>query len=279
MNLKLDRPTKGKYFGDNVLLSLKIKDVAFSYFNGLVLDGINLNLDAGEMIGLLGPNGSGKSTLIKIACGLLRPVQGKVVLDGVEINNWKRKNIARLIAVVPQQLNIPFGFTVEEVVNLGRIPFLKPLADEKEADIQMVRNAMDLVGVAPLRERRFNELSGGEKQKAILAMALAQEPKILLLDEPTAHLDINHQIQIFELVQRLNTEKHITVMAALHDLNMAALYFKRLVLLKKGKILIDGTPDQVITEGRIKDVFGADVVVSTHPTTGQPHVIIKPSGI
>ena len=261
------------------MLSLKIKDVAFSYFNGPVLDGINLNLDAGEMIGLLGPNGSGKSTLIKIACGLLRPGQGKVVLDRIEINNWKRKNIARLIAVVPQQLNIPFGFTVEEVDNLGRIPFLNPFADEKEADIQMVRNAMDLVGVAPLRERRFNELSGGEKQKTILAMALAQEPRILLLDEPTAHLDINHQIQIFELAQRLNEEKHITVMAALHDLNMAALYFKRLVLLKKGKILIDGTPDQVITEGRIKEVFGADVVVNTHPTTGQPHVIIKPSGM
>lgn len=258
------------------MIGLEIKAVDFSYFNGLVLDNIDLTVKPGEMVGLLGPNGSGKTTLIKIASGVLRPRHGKVGLGDRPLKMLSRKTIARYLAVVPQQFNIPFAFTVEEVVMLGRIPFLKPLAEENETDLKLTDAAMRLVDIIHLKNRRFNELSGGEKQKVVLSMALAQEPQILLLDEPTAHLDISHQVQILELVKHLNISRGLTVLAALHDLNLAALYFNRLVLLKKGKILADGTPAQVLTEEIIKDVFNTAVVVDTHPVTGGPHVIISP---
>lgn len=260
------------------LAGLEIEAVSFSYFNGLVLNNVNLTIRAGEMVGLLGPNGSGKTTLIKMASGVLRPTSlGKVQLDGQSLSTLRRKAIARYLAVVPQQFNIPFAFTVEEVVTLGRIPFLKPLGEENENDRRIVDAAMKLVDVSHLKNRRFNELSGGEKQKVVLAMAMAQQPRILLLDEPTAHLDISHQVQTLELVKHLNMTQGLTVLAALHDLNLAASYFDRLVLLKKGEIVIDGTPIQVLTEKLIKEVFDTPVLVNAHPVTGRPHVIITPT--
>jgi iron complex transport system ATP-binding protein len=161
---------------------------------------------------------------------------------------------------------------------LGRTPFLRPLAEETEADRRLVNNALELVGIRELAQRRFDELSGGERQKVILAMALAQQPKLLLLDEPTVHLDITHQIEILELVKRLNVEEGLTVIAAMHDLNLAALYFDRLILLKEGRVWADGTPNQVLTEAKISEVFSASVMVEQHPLTGVPHIVIMPKG-
>jgi iron complex transport system ATP-binding protein len=177
---------------------------------------------------------------------------------------------------VPQQFHIPFAFTVNEVVTLGRIPFLRAFAGESKADRQFVADALELVGITGLGERRFDELSGGERQKVILAMALAQQPKLLLLDEPIVHLDIAHQIEILELIKRLNVERGLTVIGAMHDLNLAALYFGRLVLLKEGRVSADGTPAQVLTEARIKEVFSASVRVELHQLTGVPHIIVMP---
>ena len=260
------------------MVGLQIRQVCFSYFDGLVLHNINLFIKAGEMVGLLGPNGSGKTTLIKLATGVLKPGQGEIRLDGSNLSQLSRKSIARTMAVVPQQFHIPFSFTVAEVVTLGRIPFLKAFAGESAIDRQLVANALELVGIAELRERRFDELSGGERQKVILAMALAQQPKLLLLDEPTVHLDIAHQVEILELVRRLNAEEGLTVIAAMHDLNLASLYFDRLVLLKEGRVSADGTPAQVLTEDRIKEVFSASVRVEPHPVTGVPHIVVMPKG-
>jgi iron complex transport system ATP-binding protein len=161
---------------------------------------------------------------------------------------------------------------------LGRTPFLRAFAEESEIDKQLVSNALELVGISGLKERRFDELSGGERQKVILAMALAQQPKLLLLDEPTVHLDITHQVEILELVRRLNVEQGLTIIAAMHDLNLASLYFDRLVLLKEGRVSADGTPAQVLTEGRIREVFSALVKVEPHPVTGVPHIVIMPKG-
>ncbi len=260
------------------MISLEISQVDFSYFDGLVLHNIDLSIKGGEMVGLLGPNGSGKTTLLKLASGILKPAQGEIRLDGDPISTLSRKYVARHVAVVPQQFHIPFAFTSGEVVMLGRTPFLRALAEESEADRRVVNNALELVGIGELAERRFDELSGGERQKVILAMALAQQPKLLLLDEPTVHLDIAHQMEILELVRDLNKGQGLTVIAAMHDLNLAALYFDRLVLLKEGRVWADGAPNQVLTEARISEVFSASVRVEKHPLTGAPHIVVMPKG-
>ena len=260
------------------MIDLQIQQVYFSYFDGLVLHDINLSLEAGEMVGLLGPNGSGKTTLLKLASGVLKPKQGEIKLGGSNLSQLSRKSIARSVAVVPQQFHMPFAFTTSEVVMLGRIPFIKALTGETAADRQAVAAAVELVGITELTQRRFDELSGGERQKITLAMALAQQPKLLLLDEPTVHLDISHQVDTLELVRSLNVEQGLTVIAAMHDLNLASLYFDRLILLKEGRISAEGTPAQVLTEDIIREVFSASVRVEPHPATGVPHIVVMPKG-
>jgi len=258
------------------MISLEFNQVSFSYLNGDVLHNVSLTIKPGEMVGLLGPNGSGKTTLLKIASGVLKPVSGEVRHDGLTLSKLKRKVIARQVAVVPQQFSVPFAFTTTEVVMLGRIPFIKPFAGESPVDQEAVSRALDMVDINTLAKRRFDELSGGEQQKVVLAMALAQQPKMLLLDEPTVHLDITHQVEIPELVRSLNREQGITVVAAMHDLNLAALYFDRLTILKNGQLQADGPPIQVLTEEMIMKVFSASVKVEQHPITGAPHVVILP---
>jgi iron complex transport system ATP-binding protein len=258
------------------MVGIQIRNVYFSYFNGFVLQDISLSVSPGEMVGLLGPNGSGKTTLIKLSSGILKPRQGDIRLDGASLSQLSRRSIARSVAVVPQQFHTPFAFTASEVVMLGRIPFIRAFAGETAVDKRAVEQAMELAGISQLAQRHFDELSGGERQKIILAMALAQEPKILLLDEPTVHLDISHQVEILELIKRLNQEQGLTVVSAMHDLNLASLYFSRLILLKEGRVWAEGTPVQVLTEDRIREVFSASVSVETHPVTGTPHIVVMP---
>jgi len=255
-----------------------MRQVYFSYLDGLVLHDINLSVEAGDMVGLIGPNGSGKTTLIKLVSGILKPDQGEIRLGGSSLSQLNRKAIASSVAVVPQQFHIPFAFTTSEVVMLGRIPFIKAFAGEAAADRQAVATAIELVGISQLAQRRFDELSGGERQKVILAMALAQQPKLLLLDEPIVHLDICHQVETLELIRSLNVEQGLTVITAMHDLNLASLYFDRLILLKEGRVSAEGTPAQVLTEDRIREVFSASVTVEPHPATGVPHIIVMPRG-
>lgn len=255
---------------------INLKQVSFSYGDTPVLHHIDLLVQEGEMVALLGPNGSGKTTLIKLLSGVLRPTAGDIHLDGSVLSRMKRRQVAQRVAVVPQQFSMPFAFTVREVVLLGRTPFLSLFSDEGEQDHRVVQQAIERIGIAALKERFFNELSGGERQKAILAMALAQEPKILLLDEPTAHLDINHQVEILDLVKSLNREQGVTVIGAMHDLNLAALYFDRLLLLKEGRIFADGTPEKLLTVETIEEVFAASVHVTQHPLTKSPHVVVIP---
>lgn len=260
------------------MIATRLEEVSFAYFNGLVLNEISLSVADGEMVGLIGPNGSGKTTLLKLVSGILHPTMGTVHLDGLNLRHLKRKAAAQKVAMVPQQFQMPFAFRVREVVTLGRTPFLKMFSEESKGDRAIVNQAMEATGVKPLEQRLFNELSSGERQKVTLAMALAQQPRLLLLDEPTAHLDISHQVEILGLVKRLNEEQGITVISAMHDLNLASLYFKRLVLLKEGSIVADGTPAQVLTPQSILEVFSASVQVAPHPQTKVPHIVILPIG-
>ena len=255
---------------------LRVIDASFSYTSGFTLNHINLCVPGGQMVGLLGPNGCGKTTLLKLATGVLVPSEGEVRIGEISLKKLLRREVAMQIAVVPQELNIPFAYTVEEVVMLGRTPFLKGLAGEGKRDHQIVSGVLELTGMTGFRGRYFNELSGGERQKIVLAMALAQEPVILLLDEPTSHLDISHQIEILDLLRKFNREKKVTIVAAMHDLNLAALYFERLVLLGRGFVFADGSPDEVITGENIQKIFSAKVEITRHPKTSVPQIVLLP---
>ncbi len=255
---------------------LEVNGVTFGYERVPLLYDVQLQVRRGEMVGLLGPNGSGKTTLLRLVSGVLLPQQGKIVLDGRDIQDWGRRGVARNIAVVPQELHVPFAFTVEQMVSLGRTPYINWLGSRNSKDDNIVHDAMLATDVIPLAKRIFNELSGGERQRVMVAMALAQQPKLLLLDEPTAHLDIKYQIEMLELVQKLNRERDVTVIAALHDLNLAARYFPRLVLFQRG-IVADAGPAQVLEPHLLKRVYGIDVQVGI--LRGAEHLSVLPPGV
>ena len=254
---------------------LNVDGITFGYEQQPLLFDVHIQVRKGEMVGLLGPNGSGKTTLLRLVSGVLRPQQGKIILDERELRDWGRRGIAQLIAVVPQELHVPFAFTVEQLVNLGRTPFVSFFGSGSRHDTLIIQDAMHAADVTPLAGRIFNELSGGERQRVIVAMALAQQPKLLLLDEPTVHLDIKYQIDMLELVQRLNRERGVTVIAAMHDLNLAARYFPRLLLFQRG-VVADAGPAEVLEPRLLKRVYGVNVQVGI--LRGAQHLSVLPPG-
>ncbi len=260
----------------NEIPLLQAEGLVFSYNSHPLLEGIDLSLGRGDLVGMIGPNGSGKTTLLKLLSGILRPQRGQVSLQGQPLRAHTRRQIAQRIAVVPQELQVPFSFSAREIVEMGRTPHVRPWHGETALDRQVVEQVMDATDTAPLAERLFNELSGGEQQRVVIAMALAQEPEVLLLDEPTVHLDINHQVEILELLTQLNRERGLTVLATMHDLNLASLYFGRLAMLNQGHIVAEGAPGDVLREDRLREIFGAQVQVQPHPTRQRPQVIVLP---
>ena len=247
--------------------------VTFGYGRQPLLYDVHVQVHAGEMVGLLGPNGSGKTTLLRLLSGVLLPQQGQVLLKGRNLRQWRRRGVARHIAVVPQELHMPFAFTVEHMVSLGRTPFVSFFGSQTKHDQEIVYNAMRTSDITSLAGRVFNELSGGERQRVMVAMALAQQPEVLLLDEPTSHLDIKYQIEILELIQRLNREQGVTVIAAMHDLNLAARYFPRLLLFQRG-IVADASPAEVLEPGLLGRVYGVNVQVGI--LRGAEHLSVLP---
>jgi iron complex transport system ATP-binding protein len=258
-------------------IAVEMSKVSFAYSNGAVIRDVDLCVQKGEMIGLIGPNGAGKTTLMRLISGILGAGQGHIYLDGTDARKLKRSAVARRVAVVPQQFTMPFAYKVEEVVMLGRTPFMRPFRDWSSRDRTAITGTIEAVGIEHLGGRCFSDLSGGERQKVVLAMALAQEPELLLLDEPTAHLDISHQVEILELLAEMNQKKGLTIIAAMHDLNLASAYFRRLILMQGGAIVADGTPDQVLTPDTIASVYSVSVQIQNHPLTGAPYVIVLPS--
>jgi iron complex transport system ATP-binding protein len=256
--------------------AIETQRISFAYGRRTVLDGLSFSVERGEMIAVLGPNGSGKTTLLKILSGVLSP-KGEVKLNGKTVESYARRELSKLFAVVPQESRVSFPYTVAEVVLMGRAGYHSPFALEGKKDLDVARASMELTDSLSFADRYLHELSGGEKQRVMLARALAQEPEILLLDEPSAFLDLKHQIQIFELMRRLNRERSLTIVAALHDLNLAALFFRRLVMLRAGKIHCDGAPSVVLTEKTIEEVYDIRVRVETDPAGQKPQVLIRPS--
>jgi iron complex transport system ATP-binding protein len=252
------------------MATVRLRDVVFAYADRQVLRGLSLELAPGERVAVIGANGAGKTTLLKMIGGLLRAQGGNVRIDGCEVTEIPRRQIARLVAMVPQELVIPFSFTVREMVELGRTPYIGLFGGSDAADRRAVDHAMQATDSTCLASRVVNELSGGERQRVLVAMALAQQPRILLLDEPTQRLDLTRQAEILDLIRDVSTERGLTVLAAIHDLNLAAMYFDRLIVLSGGAVVADGAPSDVMNAGVLEPAYAGPlrflrVVESTTP--------------
>ncbi len=260
-------------------MDLRVEDVDACYGAMQVLASINFAAARGEFLGVIGPNGSGKTTLLRTITRILHPTKGAILIDGRSIYSLGTREFSRRFALVPQDTAINFEFSALDIVLMGRNPYLNRWEIEGHRDIEIAKRCMELTNCWHLADRPITELSGGEKQLVVIARALTQEPDVLLLDEPTSHLDINYQIAIMDLLKRLTTQKRLIVIAVIHDLNLAALYCDRLLLLHRGKIVAIGTPDQVLTPDNIKATFGADVIVSKHVITNHCHISPVPASV
>jgi iron complex transport system ATP-binding protein len=254
---------------------LAIRDLRIAYGHRLVLRNVSLDVPEGGFVGLIGPNSSGKSTLLKAVSRLLRPSGGQIRIDGRDI--WEamtQLEMARTVATVRQDFPPGFPFTVQETVLMGRTPYIDRFRGEKPRDLATVREALAATGTLALAHRPLSQLAGGERQRVILAKALAQEPRLLLLDEPTSHLDINHQVEILDLLRRLNRVQGLTILVVLHDLNLASIYCDRLFLLAEGEIAAAGPPQNTLTQTHLERVYGSRVIVGPHPVYGRPQVTL-----
>ncbi len=239
----------------------QLDQVGFGYGEQPVLRGLDLQLEQGRCYGILGPNGSGKTTLLDLLCGLLSPVSGKILFRQNRLVDWQPRKLARKMALVPQDFVVRFGFTVREVVEMGRHPHLGRFASLSEQDHKLVDSVMEEMGVAEFAARSVTRLSGGEKQRVAVARALAQAPEVLLLDEATSNLDIYHSLSILGLIRNRVREQGLTVVAAIHDLNLAAFFCDHLIFLKDGQLICQGETSEVLQAEVIREVYGVDAQV------------------
>lgn len=262
---------------------LEANGLTVAYGERLALDGVSLSVRRGELLGMIGPNGAGKSTFIKAVTRVVRARAGSVLLDGVDASTLSRRELGRLAAVVPQTAALPDLFSALEVVMMGRTPHLGLLQSESEADLLAAKHAMEATGCWQLAYRRLGELSGGERQAVLLARALAQEAPLLLLDEPTAHLDIGHQAAALALVRLLCARGSHGALAVVHDLTLASQFCDRLVVLQAGRIVAEGAPAEVLSAERVRQVYETEADVFAHPLTGRPVVVpgagLDPTGL
>ena len=252
--------------------TLEMHDIWFSYGTSQVLKGVGLEVAPGAMVGLVGPNGTGKSTLLNIASRTLKPQKGRVLLGGIDVQELSHRQRASRVSMVPQSPAVPNGFNCMEVVLMGRNPHLGLMQWERPQDVEIVRHAMELTGTEEFASRPITSLSGGERQRVFIARALSQEAPLLLLDEPTAHLDIGYQPAVLDLIQHVRTEMGVSVLAAMHDISLAAQYCTRIVVLHQGSVYTSGTPEEVVTAEVVSAAFGARVAISRHPVHGTPVV-------
>jgi iron complex transport system ATP-binding protein len=252
---------------------LETKDLHLSYGKHRVIEGIDIAVDRGEIVTVIGANGSGKSTVIKALARTLKPAGGTVYLDGKNIFGMNTREVARKLAVLPQIHSVPDDFSVRDLVSYGRFPHLGPAGRLRHEDFVAVDAAVELTQMEELQHRPVATLSGGERQRAWIAMALAQEPRILLLDEPTTFLDISHQFDVLEMIKDLNRKMALTIVMVLHDLNQAARYSHRLIVLKDGRVYRSGTPSEIINPELLEEVFDIRVRILEDPEYACPYFI------
>ncbi len=253
-------------------VGVELRDVTFGYRREPVVRDVGFAVPPGGFVGVIGPNGSGKSTLIKLMSGVIRPWRGEVRVAGDDAARLPRAELARRVAVVPQETDLPFPYTVLEMVLFGRTPHLSGFAFEGDSDLAVARAALERTGTLDLAERAVTELSGGERQRVVLARALAQEPRVLLLDEPSAFLDIRHEVEMYDLLRELQREG-LTVVSVLHDLNLAALYCDSIVLLAEGRVFCEGTPAEVMTYANLTEVYQTEVYVTMNEITDTMNIL------
>ncbi len=258
---------------------IEVNTIFFRYHQDWVLQDISFQVRKGEFVGVIGPNGSGKTTLLKILYRLFSPQRGEVLYENFSLKKMSRKEVAKKIAVVSQETYPAFPFRAIEMVLMGRSPYLGHLMFESPNDLEIVKKAMEWTEILPIAERPIDELSGGERKRVFIARALAQEPEVVLLDEPTANLDIHHQAEFLDLILSLNREKGLTILMASHDLNLASEYCDRLILLRHGKVDQIGSPEEVMTRENIERVYGCEVWVDRNPVSGMPRVSLLRKGV
>ena len=257
------------------MIKLETHNVCLAYGRNVVMRDLTFQVMPGEIVGLIGPNGSGKSTIIKALSGVVSPYLGKILVNGKDITKIPRHDLASSLGVVPQMPLLPSAFTAFEIVLMGRNPHLGLFQYEGTRELAIAWQAMERTATQELAERRISELSGGEIQSLLIARVLAQETKVILLDEPTANLDIGRQMEILDLIKDLCRENNLTVLAALHDLNLASQYCDQVVLINNGRVHAEGMPEQVINTQNIEEVYGAEGCVFAHPVNGLPTVLLK----
>ena len=255
---------------------LSLRKAGFRYSVSWAVKGVDLDVLPGEMLGILGPNGSGKTTLLKLLDGMLLPQEGEVLVHRKSMVTLKRGDVAKVVAMVAQENFFRFAFSVLDVVLMGRFPHLGRLQFEGDKDLEIAVNALRATHSLELSERSIHELSGGEKQRVLLARALAQEPGVILLDEPTSFLDLKYKKEIFDLIASLTKEKGLSVVIVSHDIELVSQYCHRIVMLKNGSVHMTGTPDQVIDAASIESVYDCAVFVDKNPLTGKPRISLKP---
>ena len=250
------------------MLKLQVKNLNFSIDKKDILKDISFDIPKGSFVGIIGPNGSGKSTILKNIYRLYKPDSGRLILDNKDLSTMKDKECAKEIAVLAQESNSQFDFTVEQIVKMGRYPYKSVFEDYSKKDIDMVNDMLKRVGLDDYSNRSFSKLSGGEKQRTLIARALVQDTDFLILDEPTNHLDIGYQIQLMDLVKSLN----ITTLSAIHDMNIASMYCDYLIVMKDGKIRKCGSVEEVITSDMLKEIFGVNAYVGVNPINNKLQV-------
>jgi len=253
---------------------ISARNIDFSYTEKPVMENVSFSVEEGQIAAIIGPNGSGKTTLLKIINGTLFPDAGEMLIDGKDTKEWLRKEIAKKVAIVPQDISIIFPFYAEEIVLMGRFPHLNNYRFEDKNDYKIVFEAMEKTDTLAFARRRFNELSAGERQRVLIARALAQEPKVLLLDESTVFLDLKHQVQFLTLLRQLNASEQLTAIFVTHDINLAAQNADRIILLDCGKIYAIGNPAEVITAAHIKEVYDVESLIDRNPQNGLPRMTL-----
>lgn len=253
-----------------------VQRLSKSFGDDEALHDVGFTVRQGECYGILGPNGSGKSTLLRIVSGVDKADAGTALLRGKPAASYPRKALARWVAVLQQDALPPVGFTVREVVEMGRYPFQGWLGEDDPAAEALIDRIMERLGLHALAGRRVELLSGGERQRVALAKVMAQQPRLLLLDEPTTFLDIGYQVQMMDYIRTWQQEDGLTVVAVLHDLNLAAQYCSRLLLLSRGKVVAEGEPGDIVRGELIRDVYGTEPVVLPHPLNGAPQILLRP---